>query len=298
MHDIDTTRLEFEPESSWEAYDQETAEELEADQETALDEAEVEELAAELLGVTNEAELDQFLGKLFRKVRKNFGGVGDFLKKAGGPLAGALKGIAQKALPVIGGALGTAIPIPGVGTALGSAAGKLAGNLLGSELESLTHEDREFEVAKRFVRLAGTTAVKGARRPNVRNPQAAVIAALRRALARLRRRRRFVRRPMRQAPPDGGPYAGYPATDTTAPAGGMAAGGYDDGSGGDIEEPLDEPAPLGEPAADTAKAAGGTDGGAGEWEFESDAYETMPPPSNQRSGRWVKRGTKIVLYGV
>src|SRR5262245_48285811 len=129
MHDIDTTRLEFEDENAWETaegFEQEFGE-VPGELEGALDEGEVEELAAELLGASSEAELDQFIGGFLKKLRKKVGGgVGRLLANAGGPVFGALKGLAKQALPFVGGALGTAIPIPGLGTAVGTALGRAA----------------------------------------------------------------------------------------------------------------------------------------------------------------------------
>ena len=110
------------------------------------------ELAAELLGVTSEAELDHFLGKIFKKV-------GGFVKKvASGPLGGILKSVAKKALPFVGGALGSLIPIPGVGTMVGKTLGTGAAGLLEGEWKGLSQEEAEFEVARKFVKVAGTAA--------------------------------------------------------------------------------------------------------------------------------------------
>lgn len=75
------------------------------------------ELALELLAVSNEAALDQFLGKVFKSVWKG-------VKKIAKPLGGVLKAVAKTALPFVGGALGSMMPIAGVGTALGSALGR------------------------------------------------------------------------------------------------------------------------------------------------------------------------------
>ena len=147
MHDIDTTRLEYEAASDAFEFEFEGTPEFEA----PLSEVEEMELAAELLTVSGEAELDQFLGGLFKKVAK---GIGKIAK----PLGGVLKGIAKKALPVVGGAVGSFIPIPGVGTAVGTALGTAASKVLEAELEGLSLEDQEFEVARRFVRLASTAA--------------------------------------------------------------------------------------------------------------------------------------------
>ncbi len=115
------------------------------------------EFAAELLSVNNEMELDQFLGKLIRRVGRGFK---KFARSGfGRTLGGALKGVAKMALPIAGRALGSLIPVPGVGTALGGMAADAAGKALGLEFEGMSYEDREFEVARRVVR----TAIESAR---------------------------------------------------------------------------------------------------------------------------------------
>lgn len=139
--------------------------------ESPLNEALEMELASELLGVTSEAELEQFLGGLFKKV-------GGFFKSGvGRALGGILKGIAKKALPIVGGALGSFVA-PGVGTAIGSSLGSMAGKAFGLELEGLSGEDREFEVARRFVRLATTAAQKAALAPANMSPHVAARKAV------------------------------------------------------------------------------------------------------------------------
>ena len=148
MHDLDRTQLEYGEtfESSYE-YMGESG---------ILGEADELELATELLAVSNEQELEQFLGKLFKKVS---GVVG---KVTRGPIGGLLKGVAQKAMPFVGGALGSFIPIPGVGTAVGTALGSAASKMFEVNREAMSEEDQEFEVAKRFVRLASTAAANAA----------------------------------------------------------------------------------------------------------------------------------------
>ena len=106
--------------------------------ESPFSEAEETELAMELLSVSSEAELDQFLGKLLKGVKS----VGSAVGKIARPLSGALKGLAKKALPFVGGALGSFIPIPGVGTAVGSALGSAVSKALEAELAGLEPEDR------------------------------------------------------------------------------------------------------------------------------------------------------------
>src|SRR5262245_66648570 len=115
MHDLDRTQLE----TYGETYEGETGYTGETG---VLGEADEIELATELLGVSTEEELEQFLGSLFKKVS---GAVG---KIARGPIGGLLKGLAKKILPMAAGALGTLIPIPGVGTAAGTALGNAASN--------------------------------------------------------------------------------------------------------------------------------------------------------------------------
>ncbi|HEX6289286.1 MAG TPA: hypothetical protein VFZ66_08855 [Herpetosiphonaceae bacterium] len=137
------------------------------------------ELAAQLLEITDEAELDQFIGKLFKKLGRG-------IKNIARPLGGVLKAVAKKALPLVGGALGSFIPIPGVGTAVGTALGSAVSKALEAELEGVDPEDRAFELARRFVRLAGAAAQHAARMPEGQNPQVlaqqAVLAAARQVL--------------------------------------------------------------------------------------------------------------------
>ena len=174
MHDIDSTQGESD-QSGLEALEPESFEfnfERNGAFETGspFSEHEENELAEELLSVQNEYELDQFLGKL---VSKAWGGVKKFAKSsAGRALGGVLKGIAKKALPVVGGALGSMIPIPGVGTMIGRAAGTAVSNLFELELEGMDSEEQEFEVAKRFVRLAGASANRVAAAPKTAHPKA------------------------------------------------------------------------------------------------------------------------------
>ena len=159
----------------------------EANYEGTFNEITEMELATELLSVSNEAELDQFLGKLFKKA------AGGLKKLAGGPLGGMLKGIAKKVLPIAGGALGSFIPIPGVGTAVGSAVGKAASNLFELELEGLSAEDREFEIARAYVRFAGNAARRSANMRSgnsTKNARLSVINAARRYAPGLVMRRR------------------------------------------------------------------------------------------------------------
>lgn len=134
------------------------------------------ELASELLNVSNEQELEQFLGKLIKRAA---GAVGKFARSsAGRAIGGFLKSAAKKALPWAGRALGTALGGP-LGGVIG---GKLAGaasNLFELELEGLSNEDREFEMARAYVRFAGDAVRRASRNPSYRyNPAMAVRSAV------------------------------------------------------------------------------------------------------------------------
>ncbi|MFE3456271.1 hypothetical protein ACFXKD_01915 [Nocardiopsis aegyptia] len=149
--------------------------EREHDTDDDLDEGEEMELAAELLAVEDDAELDEFLGKVFRRARKS-------VKRAvrgrvGRTLGRALKGVARRALPIAGGAAGTALGGP-VGGAVGASLGSAAGRMFELELEGLAPEDQEFEVARRFVRLADEAARQAALAPPDLDPQDAARQAL------------------------------------------------------------------------------------------------------------------------
>lgn len=184
MHDIDRTLGEVDPETDeFESDEFEFEEEFEFDSEfdgetdleSPFEEFEEMEFAAELLSIQSEEELDQFLGKLIKKAWRGVRKIGGKIIK---PLGGALKGLARKALPFVGGALGSFIPIPGVGTAVGSALGSAVSKALEMEFEGMDQEDQEFEMAKRFVRVAGTAAKQAAAASNNGDPRAAVKAAV------------------------------------------------------------------------------------------------------------------------
>jgi hypothetical protein len=181
-------------------------------------------MAADLLSVSNEAELEHFLGDLLGKVA---GAVGGIIKgPIGQTLGGLLKGVAKTALPIAGAALGNLVA-PGIGGVIGGKLASAAGSAFGLELEGLTSEDSEFELAKQFVRLAADAAKNtvGVTQPG--DPMAVAQPALTQAMQR---------------------YA----------PGLMNETGYWGGYGG----------------------YGGYGGG------------------YQQSGRWVRRGNQIILYGV
>src|SRR5262245_18629860 len=144
-----------------------------------LSEAEEVELAMELMSVTSEAEMDQFLGKMFRSIGRGLKKVGRFV---GGkilmPLGTVLKSVEKKALPFVCKALGSFIPIPGVGTAIGGALGSAVAQALELEFGELELEEAEFEMARRFVRIAATAAQQAASAPDTIDTETAIDEAL------------------------------------------------------------------------------------------------------------------------
>jgi len=174
MHDIDRTQLEYDEADQFE-YGDEGESGMYGESDSPFSEAEEMELAAELLGVTTEAELDQFLGSLLKKAGR---AVGSFVRSPiGRQLGGMLKGLAKKALPVAGRALGSYFGGP-AGGQIGAKLATGAGKLFGLELEGMSVEEQEFEVAKGFVRLAGSAAQNAALAPPSASPQAAAQAAI------------------------------------------------------------------------------------------------------------------------
>jgi hypothetical protein len=159
MHDIDRTTLEYGQEmSGFEAEQFEFGQgewSGEGGQQGLLSEADEMELANELLSVSNEEELEQFLGNFLRKAASVAGRV--IKSPIGQAVGGVLKGVAKKALPLAGGAIGGYFGGP-LGAKIGSGLASAAGGALGLEAEGeMMGEDREFEGAKTFVRLAADT---------------------------------------------------------------------------------------------------------------------------------------------
>lgn len=135
-----------------------------------FNEGELLELTAELLEINNEEELNYFLGKL---VKRAAGAIGKVARSPiGQALGGVLKTVAKKALPIAGGALGGFVGGP-LGAKIGSSLAGYAGSALGLEAELLNQEDREFEGAKQFVRIAGDTVKNALAAPGNTNPQIA-----------------------------------------------------------------------------------------------------------------------------
>lgn len=183
MHDIDRVRLETHAEHEMPASGPLEAEYFElGEAETpwqgqngeVFDEAEQMELASEMLDISSEAELDRFLGGLIRRAGR---AVGTFVRSpTGQAIGGILKGAAKQALPHIGSAIGGHFG-GSTGAQLGGQAASAAGRLFGLELEGLSHEDQEFEVARRYVRFAGEAIKNAALAPSGQDPRTAANAA-------------------------------------------------------------------------------------------------------------------------
>ena len=120
--------------------------------ESPFTEAEELALASELLNVTDEQELDQFIGTLIKAASKKLLG-----SPIGAQLGGIIKGAAKSALPLLGAAAGNLL-IPGAGGVMGTKLASAAGSLLGLEVEGLSREDQEYEIARQLVRFGGAAA--------------------------------------------------------------------------------------------------------------------------------------------
>lgn len=179
MHDIDRTTLEF-GQQEMSGYESEQYEFGQGEwggemgQQGMFSESEEMELANELLSVSNEAELEQFLGSFLRKAASVAGQV--IKSPIGQAIGGVLKGVAKKALPLAGGAIGGYFGGP-LGAKIGSGLASAAGGALGLEAESISGEDREFEGARQFVRLAADTVNRAAAARGPGDPRAIAQAA-------------------------------------------------------------------------------------------------------------------------
>ncbi len=158
------------------------------------EDAEVE-LASQFLEIGSEHELEQFLGDLLTTATA---AAGSFARsREGRQIGGILKRAAGRVLPVLGRAAGrvaggaiagltggSATRYRRAGARMGGALGDLARRGFGLELEGLSAEDQEFEVARNFVRF-GHAAIRDSVRRSGTAPagqvaQRAAVAAARR----------------------------------------------------------------------------------------------------------------------
>lgn len=177
MHDIDRTLMEVNGDFEFQSEDDESYE-TGGD---LLGEDEVEQLASELLAVSSEDELDQFLGDFLKGAARKIGKV--INSPVGRALGGILKNVAKKALPIAGTALGNLI-VPGIGGAIGGKLASKAGSMFGLEVEGLSQEDQQFEVAKQFVRLAADATKNAVTAPPNMDANRAVRQAITQAAQR------------------------------------------------------------------------------------------------------------------
>jgi len=178
MHDIDRVRLETQSETELFESGALEAEQFEfAQTETGevFGETEQTELASEFLEITNEAGLDRFLGTLIRRAGQ---AVGRFVRSPEGrAIGGILKGAAKHVLPAIGSNVGQYFGGE-KGVRFGEQIASTASQAFGLELEGLSAEDREFEVARRYVNFAGEAVKNLALTPPSSDPRAAANAAV------------------------------------------------------------------------------------------------------------------------
>jgi hypothetical protein len=173
MHDYDRTMGRTNMESfEFQAEEEMNEFEFEGEQEL-ISEEEVNELATELMSATNEQELEQFLDGLVNRVGDAVRKVGskavDFARSPAGQQIGhTLRTVARTALPLIAEKVVDRYA-PGFGPLAGGAVEGI-GQAMGLELEGLSHEDRDFEVAKQFVRLAADAAQTAAHAPPHEDP--------------------------------------------------------------------------------------------------------------------------------
>jgi hypothetical protein len=199
MHDIDTSENggATEPEafeSQWSQGDMRdrVPSEYEPRRRGPLNEQQESELASQLMEIASEDEMDYFLpaliglgAQLLPGLIKGIGGLfggkaNEISPSRGSAVEGELKSIAKVALPFLGSAVGSIVP--GIGTAIGGALGSALGGLFELEMEELEPEDKAFEQARRFVRLAVTTGQKAAAIPAHVDPSSAAQAAVRAAV--------------------------------------------------------------------------------------------------------------------
>jgi hypothetical protein len=140
-----------------------------------LSEADEMELAADLLEVMDEAELDEVLDELFRRVARGIRrAVPAAVRRR---VVSGVKNVARRALPAAGAALGNVIA-PGIGGVVGGRLAAATGRAFGLELEGLSPDDQEFEIARRITRLAGEAARQAAQAPAGASPQVVARRAL------------------------------------------------------------------------------------------------------------------------
>ena len=267
MHDIDRTTLEY-GQQQMSGYE---AEQFDGEwdggaggQRGMFSEAEEMELASDLLSVSNEAELEQFLGDFLGKAASVAGQI--IKSPIGQAVGGVLKGVAKKALPLAGGAVGGYFGGP-LGAQIGSGLASAAGSALGLEAEAMGGEDREFEGARQFVRMAADT-IERAAAARGGDPRAVAQAAATAAA------RQFAPGLLGKGAPGNGAAPRHGGNQMQEPAP-QFGGHFGAESGGGL----------------SGAAMGGQGGMEGHHGYHGHHH-------HHHHGRWMRHGHKIVLYGV
>jgi hypothetical protein len=141
-----------------------------------LTEAQELALASEVLEVTNEEELEQFLGDLWNAAKSAASSAynSDVVQAA----IPGLKAVGAAVLPKAAGWLADRYA-PGTGGIASAGAQAAVDQWLKEELEGLSGEDREFEVARRYVRFADDVLRRAAQVPDRVPPRVAAQVVVR-----------------------------------------------------------------------------------------------------------------------
>jgi hypothetical protein len=130
------------------------------------------ELAAELLDVTNQAELEGFLRRVVAATARGAGG--RLPDGTGRRLVALLGWTAERTLPTLATLLGDPL---GPAAGAGRPAAETAARVYGLELEGMSAEDRDYEIARQFLRFARSATARAA--TTTASPAAAVAGAAR-----------------------------------------------------------------------------------------------------------------------
>jgi len=139
---------------------------------SVLTEEENTNLASALMEVNSEQELDHFLGDIISGAAST---IGKFISSPTGQALGSgLKDVAKTLLPTAGQALGGLIGGP-AGSSIGGMLGTAGAGLLEAEAEA---EERDWDAANRFVRLATEATKNAAEMPQGGDPHAIAKTAI------------------------------------------------------------------------------------------------------------------------
>jgi hypothetical protein len=167
MHDLDRQQLE-----QWER--EGLVAESTGQLGSQLSEAQEMALASELLEINSEEELEQFLGDLWDRTKAAASQV--YNSSAVQSAIPGLKAVGRAVLPKVASFVANRYA-PGTGDIAGAGVQAAVDQWLKEELEGLSGEDRELEIARRFVRFANAALQRAAQSPpRVPAPTAAQIA--------------------------------------------------------------------------------------------------------------------------